>query len=717
MVNWTREVLPAPCFRKGFKGPELGKKVSVKLCGLGFYELYLNGQRVGDQVLDPVVTQYDRRVHYVEHDVTEYLVPGENVIGVILGNGWYNCHSEEVWHFDKASWRDYPKLLLQMEADDEVLLCSDTTWSASSGPIVFDGLRNGEKYDARLELNGWAESGYDDGQWISAEEVAPPGGELVRQMMPPCKVMQTLAPVDSWVCESGVQVFDLGENITGWARITVLGAAGDEVILKYGELLDSSRDVDQQHISSYVMDDQFQRDHYILKGAEKEVWEPRFTYHGFRYVSVQVTGDPNILRLEGRVVHTAFEQVGHFSCSSEMLNRLHDCTVRSYVGNFIGIPSDCPHREKNGWTADAHLAAETGLFNFAAGASYTDWMNSLADCQRLSGQLPGIVPTAGWGYNWGSGPAWDSALFLIPWAVYLYTGDDSSIRQHYDAMKRYLDYCASRATDHIVSFGLGDWCHSDKSRMVDRALTDTGYYYTDTLLLSKMARIVRRPADHIVYIERAEEIRTAFNCAFYKGAGLYAKGEPTAMACALYQGLVDENEKAAVVTKLVESIEAGGVRSDFGILGAKYISRVLADYGHVDLAYQLITQPEFPGWMNWLNQGATTLWENWDGSGSQNHIMFGDIDAWMYQYLGGIAPDEESPGFRHVVIQPHPVPDLEWVLVEHRSPCGKFSSGWKRDGDRVVFSVEIPHGGAARIILPDGITDSVGCGKHRFVTS
>ncbi len=714
MVDWRREVLPAPYFRKVFNAPEPGRRVFVKLCGLGFYELYVNGRKVGVQVLDPVVTQYDRRVHVVEHDVTEYLVAGENVIGVILGNGWYNCHSAEVWHFDKAAWRDYPKLLLQMEVDGDVVLRSDTTWQVTSGPIVFDGLRNGEKYDARLELGQWSEAGYDESQWIAAQEVAPPGGELVRQTMPPCKVMQTLSPVDSWVCDSGVRVYDLGENISGWARITVRGAAGSEAVLKYGELLDSSREVDREHISSYVMDEQFQRDHYILKGDGEEVWEPRFTFHGFRYVSV--AGDVELLKLEGRVVYTAFERVGRFSSSNETLNRLHDYTVRSYVGNFVGIPSDCPHREKNGWTADAHLAAEAGLFNFAAGSSYADWMNSLADCQRPSGQLPGIIPTAGWGYNWGSGPAWDSALFLIPWYVYVYTGDDSSIRRHYDAMKLYLDYCASRATEQLVSFGLGDWCHPDKSRMVDRALTDTGYYYADTLLLSKMAGIVGRAEDQAVYAARAEKIKSAFNHAFYKGDGLYAKGEPTAMACAVYQGLVGAEEKGEVVERLVDAVRASGVRSDFGILGAKYIPRALAENGYVELAYELITQPAFPGWVNWLNQDATTLWENWDGSGSQNHVMFGDIDAWMFQYLGGIVPDENNPGFRHVTIKPHSVAGLDWVRVEHRSPFGKISSGWKRDGARVVFEGEVPAGISATVILPDGSFNSVGGGTYRFST-
>ena len=303
--------------------------------------------------------------------------------------------------------------------------------------------------------------------------------------------------------------------------------------------------------------------------------------------------------------------------------------------------------KKNGWTGDAHIAAETGLFNFDAAGSYAQWLDSLVDVQRPSGQIPGIVPSCGWGYN-NIGPTWDSALLLIPWYVYLYTGDDSVIQKHYGAMIKYLDYCTQMADEHIISFGvLGDWCHVNPERMVDRALTDTAYYYVDALLLAKFADMLGDNDNSRYYSELSDKIKTAFNNKFYKGNGIYAEGEQTAMGCALYQGLVDESLKTEVVERLADAVEAAGVKPDFGILGAKYIPRVLADNGHAELAFKLITQPEFPGWVNWLNQGATTLWEFWDGAGSQNHIMFGDISAWFYQYLAGIVPDAAKPGFKH----------------------------------------------------------------------
>jgi alpha-L-rhamnosidase len=716
LVNWESKVLSAPYFRKTFICHGLQSQVKVYICGLGYYELYFNGRKVGDQVLDPIVTQYDKRVRYVVYDVTEYLVAGRNVLGVILGNGWYNCHTTEVWHFDKASWRDYPKFLLQMETAERTILVSDGTWKANRGPIVFDGLRNGETYDARLELDGWLDPGYDDSSWLPASRVTPPGGVLEEQISPPCRVMQTLPTAHEWTVAGG-SVYDFGQNMAGWVRISVTGNAGAELTIRYGERLTADRCVDQTSNAQFVKSGEFQTDHYILSGKGMETWEPRFTYHGFQYVQIHIEGNAKIKTVEGRVVHTAFEKVGQFSCSDEIVNRLQQCTVWSYIGNFVGIPTDCPHREKNGWTGDTQLAAETGLFNFNAAASYRQWLDTMADAQRPSGQFPGIVPTAGWGYNWGSGPAWDSAFILIPWYIYLYTGDRLAIQTHYDAMRKYVDYCTSMADDHIVSFGLGDWCHVDQNRIVETALTSTAYYYVDTLLLSRFADITARSADQKHYAELAAEIKKSFNRRFYKGDGIYAQGEQTALACALYQGLTDDSEKRHVVQKLVASVNATGDKPDFGILGAKYVPRALAENGHTELAYRLITQPEFPGWVHWLNQGATTLWENWRGSSSLNHIMFGDISAWMYQYLAGITPDPDKPGFEHIIIHPQPVAALDWVRAEHISPYGKISVAWQKQQNEFHLEVRIPEGTTAAVRLSDSMIKNIGSGQHAFMVN
>lgn len=712
-------VLPAPLLRKPFRLEAPVKRAQVRICGLGYHELYINGKKVGTEVLSPVVTQYEQRVAYVDHDVSEYLRVGENVLGVILGNGWYNCHTPTVWEFHYASWRDYPKLLLQLDVTLEdgrtLQVVSDPAWKFADSAITFDALRNGEHYDARLELPGWAAPDFDDTAWQQAVVVSPPGGVLERQIAPPCRVVETLAPVSSWSVVPGVRVFDLGQNITGWARIGVTGPAGSALTLRYGERLDADRRVDQKHIGVYIKGGEPQTDRYILKESEAaQCWEPRFTYHGFQYV--QVEGPEDVLgglTLEGRVVQTDFPRIGSFESFDPQLNLLHQAAVWSYRGNFVGIPTDCPHREKNGWTADAHLAAEFGLLHFDAVTAYQQWLLALADAQRPSGQLPAIVPTSGWGFNGYSGPAWDSAFLLIPWYIYLYTGDRTAIERHYEAMKRYLDYCARMASGHLVKVGLGDWNHPDRDRMAPVALTTTAYYYVDAVLLARFAGLLGRDDDAMAYKSLAAEIRGAFNRAFYRGNGVYAGGQQTAQACALYQGLVEPTEKAAVVKRLVEAVEATGVRPEFGFLGIKYVTRALAENGQMELAYRLVTQQEYPGWMHWIAQGATTLWEDWAGKDSRNHPSFCDLGAWMIHHLAGVSPDPDRPGFRHVQIQPHPVSGLDSARATRQTPHGVIRCGWERRDGEVHLEVELPPSVTATLRLPNGTSSELAPGHHR----
>lgn len=713
--NWQGKVVPTPFFRKEFALDKVPDCAEIVICGIGYYELYLNGRKVGDHVLDPVVSHYDKVVRYVRYDVKDYLKSGVNVIGVVLGNGWYNCHTPEVWHFDKAPWRAYPKFILEMNSEDGLMLFSNDSWKFRTGPIVFDGLRNGETYDARLELSGWLDADYDESGWVAAERVHPPGGELHEQIMPPCKVMQTIAAEKRWSVPAGT-VFDVEQNMAGWARIYVRGERGATVTLRYSDRLDDGKCVAQSMIAKHVLVEhgQFQTDRYTLKGEGVEVWEPRFTYHGFQYVQVEIDGNAEIEKLEGRVVYTAFDKIGSFECSDEDVNKLQCCTEWSYIGNFVGIPTDCPHREKNGWTGDAQLAAETGLFNYDAASSYAQWIDALVETQRPSGQLPGIVPSTGWGFNWGSGPAWDSALLLIPWYIYVYTGDDAVIKKHYPAMKKYVDYCTYMAEGNIVKFGLGDWGHPGRVKnpdcLVDNALTDTSYYYADAVMLAKFAELTGRDADHKYYSELAMEIKQAFNRKFYRGDGVYGKGEMTAMGCALHQGLVDEPEKKAVVAALVKAVEDVDYRPEFGILGAKFIPRALAENGHIELAYKLLTHAESL-WMHWLKLGATTFWENWHGESSHNHVMFGDISAWFYQYLAGITPDPERPGFTRLLLKPMPVRALDCVNVRYRLPAGEMSIQWHKLDGRFVVDIVSPVSFVLQ--MPDGSCHELKPGIHR----
>ncbi len=710
-IDWRAKVLPAPFFRRVFDYKQNAQKVTVAVCGLGYYELYINDRKVGDHVLDPVVTCYDKRVRYVVYDVTEYLVAGKNVVGVILGNGWYNPHTAEVWHFDKAPWRDYPKFTLQIFIDDEIILQSDNSWKSSAGPILFDGLRNGETYDAGRELENWLSVEYDDSEWDDAVIISPPGGVMEQQTMPPCKIMETLSYVNCRNTPHGTLLYDFGVNITGWSCITVRGSAGTEILIKYAEKITEDGCLDQDNISHLILDGRIQTDCYILKGSSEEVWGPRFTYHGFRYVELSISGEAQVINIEACFVHTSFEQIGRFQCSDDILNKLQECTIRSYKSNFTGIPTDCPHREKNGWTGDALLAAETGLFNFDAAVSYEHWLDSMADIQRPSGQFPGIVPSGGWGYNWGSGPAWDSAFLLIPWYIYLYTGRINVIEKYFDKMKRYVDYCTYMADDNIVSFGLGDWCHVDEARMVTPALTSTAYYFVDTMLISRFAGLLGKADDEKSYAVLAAKIKSSFNKYFYCGNGIYGKGEQTAMGCAIYQGLVADSELEVTVQRLVEAINDNSGKPDFGILGAKYIPRALGDNGFTELGYKLITQPEFPGWVYWLRQGATTLWESWRGDYSLNHIMYGDISAWMYQYIAGIKPDADYPGFGHFVIHPVPVAGIDWVNVNYKIPAGQLDLAWNVSANKFNLNLNLPEDCGATVKLPDGKQMEIGAGE------
>lgn len=707
---------PAPMLRKAFKLPCGVVRARAYICGLGYYEFSINGQRVGDEMLAPAFSRYDLTTYYQTWDVTSALQEGENVLGVMLGNGWYNCFTQEVWNFKQAPWRAQPKLRLQLEVEladgKRLAVDSDLSWKAGTGPIVFDGLRNGETYDARLEIPGWNTPGFDDSGWGAVKVVPAPGGHLRSQQHTPIRITGTIRPVGLREVSSGVWVFDLGQNIAGWGQLKVQGPAGSTITLRYAEKLTPEGDIDASNINKFVKDGEFQTDRFILKGEGDEVFEPRFTYHGFQYIQVTgFPGTPTLDSLAGRVVHTDFETRGEFECSNTLLNRIQQASRWSTLGNYHGIPTDCPHREKNGWTGDASLSAEQVLLNFNPATAYRKWLRDIRDAQRESGQLPGIVPSGGWGYNWGSGPAWDSALVLIPWYLYLYTGDKAVLAENYTAMKRYVDYMTTMASNDTVNFGLGDWCPPEGGTggyKCPAHVSDTAYYYVDAGVVADTADVLGKKAEATRYRTLAARIRKAFQKSFVdRGTGLVTGGVQTSMACALYQDLIDPEDKPRVLAALVAAIEERGRHLDCGILGTKYLLHTLSDLGRADLAYAIATQTDFPSWGHWIAQGATTLWECWDGTNSRNHHMFSDISAWFYRSLAGIRPDIKEPGFKKVVIQPDPVPGLTWVKAWHESPYGRIESRWTFDGKSFQLDVTIPPNSHGEIHLPTTSVSSV----------
>jgi len=702
----TTQAQPSPRFRKSFDLGKGLKRATLFISGIGYHESWINGQRVGDHVLDPAFTRYDKGVLYVSHDVTEQLKRGSNTIGIQLGNGWYNMHARAVWNFDQAPWRDSPRVIAQLNityADGSTdSIVTDKTWSMGTGPIVFDSIRNGEIYDARLETPGWNKNNFTGSGWEQADEVPAPAGKLRSQMMPPIRVTQTIKPIKLTEPKPGVYVFDLGQNISGWVKFKLSGPGGTQVSLRYSERIDDRGMIDQENIGAHLRDGGYiQKDIYILKGEGIEEQQARFTYHGFQYVEVTGLPDkPSLEDMTGVVVHTDFETIGNFECSNELINDIHRIAQWAFRGNYHGYPTDCPHREKNGWTGDAHLAAEMGLFNYKLANAYDKWINDFEDEQQADGSLPGIIPTAGWGYSWGNGPAWDSAGILIPWYVYLYTGDSHILDEYYDMMKRYVDHMEAWAKNdrHILEYGLGDWCRLNQK--TSPALTSTGYYYADARILSKAAAILGKAEDHKKYADLARSIKNAFNKKFYKGEGIYGSGSQTANSCALYQGLAEESEIPLIIDKLVANIESNDGHLNVGILGAKYLFNALTENGQHDLAYKIATKTTFPGYGYWLAQGATTMWEDWRGKNSRNHIFFGDIDAWFYKHLAGINYDPEAPGFKHIIVHPRPTGDLTWAKADHQSPHGLIQTSWSIKNNEFTLRLTVPVNTTATVHVP-----------------
>ncbi len=699
---------PAPFLRHTFELKGKIKRARVYICGLGYYELHINGKKIGDHLLDPGYTRYDRRALYVTYDVTDALQRGKNAVGVILGNGWYNVHTKAVWNFHKAPWRSAPKLLMQVVIEYAggriETIATDESWKTSTGPIVFDSIYGGETYDARLEKPGWDTPGYDDSQWSFAELVEAPKGKLVAEAIPSIKADQVIRPVKVTEPRRGVFVFNMGQNFAGFAELSVRGPAGTQVVMKYGERLAEDGTLDradiQQHVVRVDTNQQYQTDTYILKGKGRETWHSRFTYHGFQYVEVTgFPGKPALDNLRGVFVHSAVPVAGQFECSNPLLNKIWRAARWSYLSNLQGIPTDCPHREKNGWTGDAHLAAEQGLFSYEPESVYSKWINDVGDEQRPTGELPGIVPTSGWGYDWGNGPAWDSAFLLIPYYLYEYCGDTSLFQNHYAGMKRYVDYVTGKSKDGIVSIGLNDWAPWKTQTPAD--ITSTAYYYRDAQIVALAAKVLGNNEDAKNYAELAQSIKKAFNDKFFDPrTGSYGNGSQTALSCALYQGLAEPDCRPAVLSNLVAAVEQQNGHIDTGILGAKYILNALTDCGRADVAYRMATQTDQPGWGCWIGQGATTLWEQWNGSESRNHIMFGDISAWFYKALAGINPDPQAPGFAHFVIRPNPVPGLTSAKASYNSVRGQIVSDWKTERGRLRLHLVIPANTTAAVYMP-----------------
>ena len=680
--------------RKDFE-TEGVEKAELSVCGLGLGVYYINGHRISDEVLTTPFTRYDKTVIWRKYDVTDRIKKGKNAIGVMLGNGWYQ-DSCPVWDFDRAIWRDHPKLALFLTLHDsrgkETVILSDSSWKADKGPAIFNHMRSGEWWDARLEQPGWTCPDFDDRGWKQAKLCRGPGGKAAVTKMPPVRVTGTLP------CKGiGDGLYDLGQNISGWGKIKVRGKAGDKVVLRYAEHLNEDGTLNER-INMFIRTGLKHSDVYIVKGTDTEEYEPSFTYHGFRYIKVE--SDAEILEIEGRVVHTDLKAVGSFSCGDGMLNKIHQAVLWSTLTNYVWIPTDCPQREQNGWTGDALMSAQQSLMNYDMVSSYRKWMGDFKDAQRPNGQLPGIIPTSGWGYNWGSGPAWDSALIHIPWYVYQMEKDDSLIREMWEYMKRYMDFMISMSEDYLVDYGLGDWCPPGYEETCPSRVTDTAYFYADAVIMAQCAGLLAE--DEKEYIDLAGHIKTAYREHFLEEKEW--QGSQTFLSYGIYQGLYEKDEIPGIAARLHALVADNDYHINCGILGTKYIFTALSENGYADTAYRMVTNPSMPSYAYWMNSGMTTLCEQWgfvnkEGDyDSLNHHMFSEVDYWFYKYLAGIRLEGEK-----LVIAPCFLEKVKWVKATH----GSISVYW----DSTSLSVEVPE---PAVIIVNGKKQEVEAGNYRF---
>jgi alpha-L-rhamnosidase len=720
---------PAPLFRKEFV---LAKKVArarVYVSGLGYYELHLNGEKVGDHVLDPGWTTYSKRVLYSTYDVTEQLKQGRNAIGITLGNGWFNLLPLAMG--GRIEMRNFltigaPRAIVQLQVEfsdgSSQVIGSDESWHVGDGPVIRNGEYLGEVYDARKEQTGWDEAGFDDSSWASAMAASEPElGPLCAQSAPPIRVTRILKAKKITEPKPGVYIFDFGQNFAGWARLRVEGPVGTRVKLRFGELLypdgtlNGMTSVFGQNKwggKDYMYDGTgkpktaFQLDEYVLKGQGMEEFHPHFTFHGFRYVEITgFPGKPDLNSLTGLRLNADVETAGSFKCSNPLLNQIQDMVLWTELSNLFSVQSDCPHREKLGYGGDIVASSEMAMLNFDMCRFYTKSAQDLADAVRANGGFAETSPYVGIhdeGLGGDSGPiGWGTAEPLLLCQLRQYYGEQRPMVAQYAATKKWIEFLETTARDGILTNGIAD---HENLEPPSKALSGTAFYYLNVSLFARMASALGNVDDARGAESLAQRIKTAFNQKFLQpGTGGYDSAVQSSEAFALYEGLVPDNERTLVLNVLDQNIAAHGNHLTTGIFGTKYILNVLSDAGQADLAFDIVNQRTFPGWGYMIDHGATTMWEHWafsDDTYSHNHPMFGSVSEWFYKGLVGIKPAPDAVGFDKIIIEPQPVGDLTWVKGSYDSVHGRIVSEWSRKNGRFKLHVHVPVGATATIFIP-----------------
>lgn len=729
---------PAPLFRRSFQVEGRVKRARLYATALGYAEVTLNGENVSDSVLDPAWTTVDKRIFYACHDVTEQLTEGENVLGVMLGNGWYNPLPLRMWsrinireHLTVGRPKHLTQLIIEYADGSTQRIGSDDSWRVSDGPLLRNSVYLGETYDARLEQPGWNRPGFDDAQWTTAVQAdTPPPAILQASPMPPIRATKTIAAVRVTEVETGVYIFDLGQNFAGWARLHVRGPAGTTVRMRMGELLYDDGTLNPMtavagQIKGLTAEGDprggpgapeiaWQANTYTLRGEGEEVYTPRFTFHGFRYVEVTgYPGTPDLNAIEGLRLNTDLESVGTFACSNERFNRIQEMVQWTLLSNVFSVQSDCPAREKFQYGGDIVASSEMALYNYDMSTFYAKAVIDHRDGVRGDGWFPETAPYVGIAaanYVDSAGPiGWGLAHPLLVAQLYQYYGDRRVVEDNFEAARTWVDLLEAASDNLIIDRCIGDHESLDPRPI---ALIATAQFHQAASMVADFAEILGRRDQVGRYRQLADRIRDAFVERFLAvGTGQFGSATQAAQAAALYHGLAPEDEVANAIRRMVAAVvDDHGGHVATGIFGTKYLLNELTRTGNADVAYAMVNQSTYPGWGHMLENGATTLWETWaqsDNVYSQNHPMFGSVSEWFFKCLGGMVPARDAVGYNRFVLAPFVAPDLDWVDASYASVRGRITCSWRVQEGTVEVTVDVPVNTEAELHLPTSDVRSV----------
>ena len=728
------EMIPAPLLRRSFVIEELPRQAKFTVCGLGFYKLYLNGKEITNGYLASFQANPDQVLYYDEYDLTELLQTGENVLGLVLGNGFLNCIGGQVWDFDCTAYRSAPKAAFALETEQGVLFEADERVKTNPSPILFNDLREGEHYDARLELDGWANVGFDDSAWENAIGAVTPLGAPTVSAAPTLQVMETLAPKKMRKYKNGY-IYDFGENTSGFARATFCATAGQELTFIYFERLGDDNGVYLTNIGfeGRTRDGFNQQVEYICKDG-KQTYEPSFSWCGYRYLFIQglTEEQAKTIELTALGIRSSVQLRGSFSCSDTRVNTLMDMILRSDLTNLFHYPVDCPQREKNGWTADAALSCEQMLLQMNIEDVHREWLKSIRAVQTAQGELPGIVPTGGWGFEWGNGPAWDCVLFWLPYYAYQYRGDIHILKENAEAMYRYLQYMSGkRAENGLVAYGLGDWCqtfvYNESDFETPLEITDSLVSYDLCKKAAKMFGVLGKDEWKSYAEALGEELAQAFKQVWLAEDGYTVKCKTqTAQSMAIASGIFAPEQRKAATEELVCRIEAENGHFRVGVVGGYSLFTVLGENGYAELAHRMIMTPVAPSYGYLVDIGETTLWENFYDFGesksnvilkngwrirSNNHHFWGFIYAYYVRCVAGLLFNPNAESAHYAEISPNFIDGLTYAEASYGAPDGEISVRWEKLGDEVEVRVRVPENMQVKLCV-NGEEEMLSCGEH-----